>query len=101
MPDSEPDVWLIDASAIINTKKAVPANRQWALFRCWEAMVEAGTLAFHKQVRIEVTEVAHPDAPACGQQVWAVSIRKFTKSINSLYMYCCVSPTWIIGLQST
>jgi Domain of unknown function (DUF4411) len=67
VPDREPDVWLIDASAIINTKKAVPANKQWALFRRWEAMVEAGTLAFPKQVKTEVTEVAHPDAPG----VWA------------------------------
>lgn len=65
---TEPDVvWLLDASAIINIKIEVPGNKQWKLFKKLEAMVERGAIAFPKQIRVEVANMAHPDAPG----VWA------------------------------
>ncbi len=65
--DTRTGVWVIDASAIINIKKVVPGNRQWKFFRHLEKMVECGSLVFPKQVKDEVTGMAHPDAPG----VWA------------------------------
>lgn len=60
-------VWLTDSSALISIKTAVPASKQWTLFRRLEALVEAGALAFPRHVRLEMQFLIHPDAPG----VWA------------------------------
>lgn len=60
-------VWLLDASALIRIKHVVPGNQQWALFKKLEQLVESAELAFPRQIKVEVTEMAHPDAPG----VWA------------------------------
>lgn len=67
MGSPTPVIWLLDASAMVNIKKVVPGNRQWRLFRDLEDMVVEGLIAFPKQVKVEVTGMAHPDAPG----VWA------------------------------
>ena len=63
-------VWLLDASAIIRMKTAVPANQQWRHFRDLEDLVEAGRIGFPKQVRAELAEMAHPDTPG----TWAAGV---------------------------
>jgi len=54
---------LIDASAIIGIKITVPGAKQWRVFRAMENLVEGGRMAFPKQIKVEVTGMAHPDAP--------------------------------------
>lgn len=61
-------VWLIDSSALIRIKR-VTQHEQWGMLRQMEAMVVAGELTFPRQIKVEVTEVMHPDAPGFGQQV--------------------------------
>jgi hypothetical protein len=68
-------VWLLDSSALTNIKIIVPGAEQWRLFRRLEVLVENGNLAFPKQIKVEVTEIAHPDAPG----VWAAGVFGKTK----------------------
>ncbi len=66
-------VWLIDSSALINIKR-VTQQDQWAMLKRMEAMVISGELTFPRQIKIEVTEVMHPDAPG----VWAAGVFEST-----------------------
>lgn len=63
-------VWLIDSSMLIHIKHVIPGSKQWTLFRLLESMVEEARIAYPKQVRIEMTQLAHPDAPG----VWAEGV---------------------------
>lgn len=81
---SKGHVWLIDASALIRIKK-VSQQDQWAMLKQMEKMVVAGELAFPRQIKVEVTEVMHPDAPG----VWAAGVFDSTphpKSPDYSYM---------------
>jgi predicted nucleic acid-binding protein len=60
-------IHLLDTSSIIDIKKQVPVDKQWAVFRRLEDLVTAGEIAMPRQVIRELVEVAHPDAPG----VWA------------------------------
>lgn len=63
-------IWIIDTSAIVRIKSAVPQSQQWKLLKHLESMVEDGLLTFPKQVRDETDDLDHPDAPG----VWAVGV---------------------------
>lgn len=64
---AEGRVWLLDSSAMTEIKTKVRGAAQWKLFRRLEDLVETGNIAFPKQIKVEVTDIAHPDAPG----VWA------------------------------
>lgn len=66
-------VWLIDSSALIRIKR-VTQQEQWGMLKQMEAMVVAGELAFPRQIKVEVTEVMHPDAPG----IWAAGVFEST-----------------------
>lgn len=75
---------------MVNIKKVVPGNKQWRLFRQLEDMVVAGEIAFPKQVRVEVTGMAHPDAPG----VWAdgvFSLIKYPTEPSGVFV------RWVMG----
>lgn len=57
------DPWVLDASSVIEVKKAVPASKQWATLRAMEDLVGASRIAVPREVAREVKAVAHPDAP--------------------------------------
>jgi len=57
------NVWVLDASALIEVKKMVSGNHQWNFFKALEAMVEDGHIAFPRQVVKELKEGPHPDVP--------------------------------------
>lgn len=64
-------VWLIDASALIETKQRVAVGVQWEFFKALEGMVEGQSLAMPRQVINELTDVRWPDAPGA----WAGGMR--------------------------
>jgi hypothetical protein len=68
----EPDVWIIDASALIELKRAIGVADQWDLLMRMRDMVVGGELAAPRQVFREVSDVMHPDAPGA----WAASARQ-------------------------
>jgi hypothetical protein len=68
--NTDTGIWVPDASALIEVKTVVPGARQWALFRHMESLVEAGRMAFPRHVKIEMQDMAHPDAPG----VWATGV---------------------------
>lgn len=61
--------WVIDASSLIEVKKAVAPADQWRLFRQLETMVEEGRLFFPKQVTAELEQARHTDTP----EAWALA----------------------------
>lgn len=58
-----PDIWVLDASSIIQVKIDVPKKDQWEVLKGLERMVEEGQVAFPREVAREVKAYAHPDAP--------------------------------------
>ncbi|WP_420446896.1 DUF4411 family protein [Candidatus Poriferisodalis sp.] len=68
----EPDVWVIDASSLIELKRAVGVGDQWDLLMRMRDMASSGGLAAPRQVYREVSEMMHPDAPGA----WAASARQ-------------------------
>ncbi len=68
----QPDVWVVDASSLIEIKQAVSVSNQWALLMRMRDMASAGELASPRQVYREVADAKHPDAPG----VWAANARQ-------------------------
>lgn len=66
-------MWLIDSSAMVRIKR-VTQQDQWSMLRQMEAMVASGELTFPRQIKVEVTDVMHPDAPG----VWAAGVFEMT-----------------------
>lgn len=69
------DLYILDASAIIQIKVDVRAADQWELLKRLEGLVEAGTVCFPREVAREVKDLSHPDAPG----VWVHGVEKKTK----------------------
>jgi rRNA maturation endonuclease Nob1 len=70
---SEPDpVWVLDTSALIEAKLALPVSDQWAAFKRLEELVVEGRIAMPRHVIKEVSEIAHPDLPGA----WAPGVRR-------------------------
>ncbi len=63
-----PDIWVLDASAIIQIKLDIPAADQWRVLTALEQLVANGTIAIPREAIREVTEIAHPDAPGVWMQ---------------------------------
>lgn len=68
----EPDIWVVDASSLIEIKRAVGVTNQWDLLMRMRDMASAGELASPRQAYREVTDAMHPDAPGA----WAASARR-------------------------
>jgi hypothetical protein len=64
-------VFVIDSSSLIALKKVIPVGDQWATLVQMSNFVEAGHLAFPRQVAAEMKAGKHPDAPGA----WAAGIR--------------------------
>jgi len=65
------DVWIVDSSALIETKTIVSVANQWDAFKHLEQMVRDGQIAMPRQVINEVSEIAHPDLLGA----WAPGVR--------------------------
>ncbi len=65
------DVWIVDSSALIETKTVVSVANQWKTFKRLEQMVRDGQIAMPRQVINEVSELSHPDLPGA----WAPGVR--------------------------
>ena len=68
----EPDVWVVDASSLIEIKRAVGVGDQWDLLMRMRGMASLGELASPRQAYREVSDATHPDAPGA----WAASARQ-------------------------
>ena len=68
---AQPDVWIIDASSLIEIKRAVTTGNQWGLLKTMEDMVRDGRLGAPRHVYREMSRTPHPDAPG----VWASGVR--------------------------
>jgi hypothetical protein len=69
------EVRVIDTSALIRLKVLLPVAEQWPLLIRMSALVEAGLLAFPRQVSAEMRAARHPDAPgvwAAGNRGWSL-----------------------------
>ena len=76
---TNPDVWVIDSSALIAAKRILRADSQWDVFRMMEDLVEDGKLVFPKQVTAELHQNRHIDTP----EAWALSgSAKITKAYD-------------------
>ena len=64
-------VWVIDSSALIESKLIVSVSKQWDAFKGLEQMVVNGKIAMPRQVIKEVSELTHPDMPGA----WASGVR--------------------------
>ena len=67
---TDPEVWVIDSSAVIDAKNILRADSQWDVFRLLEELVEQGILYFPKQVTAELRGKRHTDTP----EAWALSV---------------------------
>ena len=67
----QPDAWIIDASSLIEIKRAVASHNQWGLLKTMEHMVRERRLGAPRHVYREVSRAQHPDAPG----VWASGVR--------------------------
>lgn len=63
-------VWVIDTSAIINSKRQVPRGRQWEFFERLKQMVIDGEVYFPRRVRDELHGGRHVDTP----EAWALNV---------------------------
>jgi hypothetical protein len=61
------NVWLLDASALIESKSLA--------FKTWEVMVGRGEIALPREVIREVTSITHTDVPGA----WAAGVRSLVK----------------------
>jgi rRNA maturation endonuclease Nob1 len=68
---SESLVWVLDTSALIETKSAVAVSDQWAVFKSLEQLVIDGAIAMPRHVLREAGEMIHPDLPGA----WASGMR--------------------------
>ncbi len=64
-------VWILDTSALVEAKAALPVADQWQTFKQLEDMVRAGIVAMPRLVIREISEIAHPDLPGA----WAPGVR--------------------------
>ena len=71
MNPDDVDVWVVDSSALIDTKKIVSVTKQWDAFKHLEQMVRDGKIAMPRQVINELQIIAHPDVPGA----WASGVR--------------------------
>jgi hypothetical protein len=69
------DVWVLDASALIQMKIAIALDRQWAAFKLLEQLAVDGELGMCRHVINEVKRYGHPDVPG----VWATGMRSTLK----------------------
>ena len=65
------DVWVLDASSLIEAKSVISIKQQWHSFKQLESMTERGQIAMPRQVINELAEVTHPDLPGA----WSVGVR--------------------------
>ena len=63
-------VWIIDSSALIQTKRAIAAHCQWSFLERLKLMVDAGQVCFPKAVRNELQVARHVDTP----EAWALDV---------------------------
>jgi hypothetical protein len=63
-------VWVIDTSALINCKRAVPGAKQWELFEHLKELVVSAALCFPRQVTEELRNTRHVDTP----EAWALHV---------------------------
>ena len=66
------EVWVLDASALIECKQRIPVDQQWQMFSDMESLVLDGRIAMPRQVIREVSGGTWPDAPG----VWAGGMRR-------------------------
>lgn len=64
-------VWVLDTSALVETKTLVSVADQWNTFKLLEEMVQSGSIAMPRLVIREISEIAHPDLPGA----WAPGVR--------------------------
>lgn len=65
------EVWVLDTSFLIKSKREISIFRQWEAFKRLEEMVEGGRIAMPNQVIDEITNTKHPDLPGA----WAPGVR--------------------------
>ena len=68
---SDGTIWVLDTSALIESKSAVPVADQWSVFKMLEQLVIDGQVAMPRHVLREAGEMMHPDMPGA----WASGMR--------------------------
>ena len=65
-------VWVLDTAGLIDFKKLIRVDEQWAAFKKLEQLVVDGALAMPRHVINEASEIGHPDMPGA----WAAGVRR-------------------------
>ena len=71
MEPENTEVWVLDTSFLIRSKREISIYRQWEAFKLLETMAEGGRIAMPDQVIDEITNTKHPDLPGA----WAPGVR--------------------------
>ncbi len=72
MTDGSPKVWILDTSGLVDFKKLIRVDDQWAAFKQFEQLANDGGLAMPRHVITETSEIDHPDMPGA----WAAGMRR-------------------------
>ena len=69
---------VLDTSSVIEAKRFIAPQRQWAFFECLKQMVQSGEVCFPRAVRDELRNERHHDTP----ETWALNAYEYVP--NSL-----------------